>query len=61
MKKIIVLKDGRGYKKGEIAVVNPNEAHSLIDGGFAKLYFGKKTKPVYENKMMTSRRPKWRS
>jgi len=59
MKKIIVLKDGRGYKKGEIIEVNPNEAHSLIDGGFAKLYASKKTKPAYEDKMMKSRRSKW--
>jgi len=49
MKTVLILKDYKEYKKGEIVRVNPNEAHTLIDCGCAKLY---------ENKMMTSRRSK---
>ena len=53
MRKIVILKDSRGHKQGDIITVNPNEAHSLIDKGLAKLYHGEK---IYEDKMLRPRR-----
>jgi len=50
MRKIIILKGYKNYKEGTIVMVNANEAHSLIDGGYAKLY--KTTEVRYEDKMM---------
>ena len=55
MKKVIVIKDYKGLRTGDIIVVGNNEAHSLIDGGFAELY---EIKPIYKDKMMRARRKK---
>jgi len=55
MKEIIILRDCRGYKEGQVMKVNPNEAHSLIDCGCAMLYELYK-KADYEDKMMRPRR-----
>ena len=50
MRKIIILKGCKNYKEGDVVVVNANEAHSLIDKGYAKLY--KMPEMRYEDKMM---------
>lgn len=53
MIKIFVLKTFKEYQQGSTYIVNENEAHSLIDGGYAEIY---KDKVItnYFNKMMTS-------
>ena len=53
MQKVRILKNYKGYKEGEVVLVNPNEAHTLIDGGYGKLY---RNEPVYEDKMMRTRK-----
>lgn len=57
MQKIIFVRNYKGYKLGDIAMIENNEAHSLIEGGIAELH---KIKLVYEDKMMRPRRKKWR-
>lgn len=34
MIRLKIIKDGK-YKKGEVIYVSPNEAHGLIDSGYA--------------------------
>ena len=55
MQKIYVLKDFKSYKKDATYMVGNNEAHSLIDGGYAVLFAFKKTKKEYPDKMMRSK------
>jgi len=50
MQQIKMLKDYKNYLKDEVYSVNANEAHSLIDGGYAKLY--NISKKSYEDKAM---------
>lgn len=52
MQKIIFVKDYQGYNVGDIEIIGNNEAHSLIEKRIAELY--------YEDKMMRTRRKKWR-
>ena len=62
MQKVVVLKSYKGYKEGQNYSVDNNEAHSLIDGGFAVLAKFYKTPEVnYEDKMMRPKkgRGKW--
>lgn len=56
MQKIIALKNYKEYKEGNTYSVDNNEAHSLIDGGYAVLL---KDYKGYEDKMMRPRRKKW--
>ena len=51
MQKIVCIKSFKGYKEGEVYLINNNETHSLIENGYAKLY------QEYTDKMM---RPKIR-
>lgn len=48
MQKIIFLKNYEEYFEGDIVFVDNNKAHSIIDGGFAKVF------KDYEDKMMRS-------
>ena len=53
MQKIFVLKNFKSFKEGQSYMVGNNEAHSLIDGGFAVLFkFYKAPKVKYTDKMM---------
>ena len=45
MQTIILLKDVDNLKKGDIKEIKYNDAHRLIQGGFARIY-------KYPNKMM---------
>jgi len=62
MQKIICIKSYKDYEVGKDYVVNENEAHSLIDGGYAKLFNMLTPRALrgYSDKMMRPRRTKWR-
>jgi hypothetical protein len=45
MQKIFVLKDYKDYEKGKVYSINENDAHTLIDQGYACL-------EGYKDKMM---------
>ena len=57
MIKIKVLKNYKDYKESSTYVINENEAHTLIDKGYAEIY---KNKVVtnYSNKMMRTKNKK---
>jgi len=50
MQTLKIIKSIKSYKKDEVVIVENNEAHTLIDSGFAKLY--------KENRMMDLESPK---
>ena len=57
MQKIICTKSYKDYEVGKDYVVNANEAHSLIDGGYAKLFSMLTSRSLgYSDKMMRPRR-----
>lgn len=56
MQKILIIRDYKNHRKGTIEIINENEAHTLIDGGYAKLY---NTPEVdYPDKMLRPRKRK---
>jgi len=55
MKKVIVIKDYKGLRTGDIIVIGNNEAHSLIDGGYAVLEKFYIPKVDYQDKMMRTK------
>ena len=59
MQKIICIKNYKNYEAGKDYLVGNNEAYSLIDGGYAKLFsmLTSRTLKGYSDKMM---RPKIR-
>lgn len=59
MVKVIIIKSYKDYEAGKDYVINENEAHSLIDGGYAKLHSMLVSRSLqgYPDKMM---RPKYR-
>lgn len=38
MQTLKIVKNFKGYEKDSVVVVENNEAHALIDGGYAKLW-----------------------
>jgi len=55
MRQIKFLKRCGVYKRGEVALVPNNTAHSLIDGGYAKLY-SPQTKRKYKTRQLSAGR-----
>lgn len=60
MQDVLMLKNYKQYAKGNVYVVNPNEAHTMIDQGVAKLYDTQV--PKYKDKQMKPKRGRkqWR-
>jgi len=56
MKKVVIVRNYKSYKKGETYTVYSNEAHSLIDGGYAVLADYYTPQPEYPDKMMRPRK-----
>jgi hypothetical protein len=63
MVKVIITKSYKDYEVGKDYVVNANEAHSLIDGGYAKLFSMLTSRSLqgYSDKMMRPKRKKYGS
>jgi len=55
MKKLLMLKSFRNYREGDTVFVGNNEAHSLIDGGYAVLEKFYIPKVDYQDKMMRTK------
>ena len=56
MVKITMIKDAEGHLKGDVILIKNNDAHRLIDGGFAKTF-------TAQDKMMRPKKKggrKWR-